>query len=215
MSADPHAGQPVLSRGRPLGEGLAVVIAVHGRNAGPANILELEGPLHHPDVTWLAPAAGGGTWYPFSFMAETARNEPGITSGLAAVHRVVQDVVGKGIPRDRIILLGFSQGACLAGTYAVRHAARYGGVLLYSGGLIGPPGTPWGFSGTFGGTPVFLGCSDVDAHVPATRVHESAEVFRKMGASVTERIYPGMGHLVNDEELAIGRELLGKVAATS
>jgi predicted esterase len=131
------------------------------------------------------------------------------------VDRVVREVVGKGVPRERIILLGFSQGACLAGTYAVRHAAQYGGVLLYSGGLIGPPGATWEFPGSFGGTPVFLGCSDVDAHVPASRVHESAEVFRRMGASVTERIYPGMGHLVNDEELAIGRELFGKVAATS
>lgn len=215
MSADPHAGQPVLARGRSLAEGRAAVIAVHGRNAGPANILELEGPLRHSDVAWLAPAAAGGTWYPFSFMAETGRNEPGITSGLAAVDRVVQAVVRQGIPRERVVLLGFSQGACLAGTYAVRHATRFGGVVLYSGGLIGPPGITWNLPGSFGGSPVFLGCSDVDAHVPVERVRESAEVFRRMGAEVTERIYPGMGHLVNEEELAFGRELLGRVAATS
>jgi len=215
MSAEPHADQPVLSRGRPLGQGRATVIAVHGRNAGPANILELESPLHHPDVTWLAPAAAGGTWYPFSFMADTEENEPGITSGLAAIDRVVAEVVAKGIPRERIVLLGFSQGACLAGTWAVRHAGRFGGVLLYSGGLIGPPGTTWNLPGMFGGTPVFLGCSDVDAHVPLERVRESAEVFRRMGALVTERISPGMGHQINEEELAFGRELLDRVAATS
>jgi predicted esterase len=100
-------------------------------------------------------------------MAPTESNEPGITSGLAAIHRVVEMVAGKGIPRSRIILLGFSQGACLASTYAARNAERFGGVVVYSGGLIGPPGTIWDFEGNFAGTPVFLGCSDVDAHVPA------------------------------------------------
>jgi predicted esterase len=125
---------------------------------------------------------------------------------------VVEQVVGKGIPTSRIMLLGFSQGACLASTYAVRHAARYGGVIGYSGGLIGPPGTAWEFDGKFEGAPVFLGCSDVDAHVPAGRVRESAAVFRSMGAEVTERIYPGMGHLVNEDELKFTRELMTRLA---
>ena len=208
MSADPHAGQPVLTRGRPLGQGRAAMIMVHGRGAGPENILELAAPLFHPDFSYLAPAAEGGTWYPFSFMADTEKNEPGITSGLAAIDRLVDEVVGKGVPRSRIVLLGFSQGACLVSSYAVRHAARFGGVIVYSGGLIGPPGTAWSFPGNFEGTPVFLGCSDVDAHVPAARVRESTEVFRRMGAEVTERIYPGMGHLVNQEELEFTRQLL-------
>ena len=212
MSADPHAGQPVLTGGRPLGEGRAAMIMIHGRNAGPENILELAARFSHPEFTYLAPAAAEGTWYPFSFMMETRRNEPGITSGLAAIDRVVEQVVGKGIPRRRIVLLGFSQGACLASTYAVRHAARFGGVVVYSGGLIGPPGTAWEFEGRFEGTPVFLGCSDVDAHVPAARVRESAEVFRRMGADVTERIYPGMGHLVNEEEIEFTRGLLRRAA---
>jgi predicted esterase len=213
VSADPHAGQPVETRGRPLGEGRAAMIMIHGRGAGPANILDLAVALSHPEFTYLAPAAAGGTWYPYSFMADTARNEPGITSGLAAIHRLVGQVTGKGIPRSRIILLGFSQGACLAGTYAVRHAAPFGAVIVYSGGLIGPPGTAWNFGGTFAGAPVFLGCSDVDPHVPAGRVQESAEVFRRMGAEVTKRIYPGMGHLVNEDEIGFTRALLGRVAA--
>ena len=213
MSGDPHGGQPVLTRGRPLGEGRAAMVMIHGRNAGPANILDLATPLEHPEFTYLAPAAGGGTWYPNSFMAATESNEPGITSGLAAIHRVVEMVAGKGIPRSRITLLGFSQGACLASTYAARNAERFGGVIVYSGGLIGPPGTIWEFEGNFAGTPVFLGCSDVDAHVPAARVRESADVFRRMGAEVTERIYPAMGHLVNLDELNFARTLMAGVAA--
>jgi predicted esterase len=212
---DPHGGQPVESRGKPLGSGRAVMIMIHGRNAGPASILELATALPHPEFTYLAPAAAGGTWYPFSFMVETEKNEPGIGSGLAAIDRLVNEVVGKGIPRSRIVLLGFSQGACLASTYAVRHAARFGGVIVFSGGLIGPPGTTWDFPGNFEGTPVLLGCSDVDAHVPAARVRESAEVFHRMGAEVTERIYPGMGHLVNENEIEFTRGLLTSVAATA
>lgn len=188
------------------------MIMVHGRGAGPENILELGTALPHPEFTYLAPAAAGGTWYPFSFMAQTSQNEPGITSGLATIDRLVTEVVGQGTPRSRIVLLGFSQGACLAGTYAVRHATRFGGVIVYSGGLIGPAGTAWDFPGNFESTPVFFGCSDVDAHVPAARVHQSAEVFRRMGAAVTERIYPGMGHLVNEDEIEFARGLLSSVA---
>ena len=211
MSADPHAGQPVLVRGRPLGEGRAAMIMLHGRGAGPENILELATPLAHPEFTYLAPSAQGGTWYPYSFMTETEKNEPGISSGLAAIHRLVGEVLGKGVPLERIVLLGFSQGACLATTYAARHATRFGGVIGLSGGLIGPPGTVWDFSGSFDRAPVFLGCSDVDAHVPEARVQESAEVFRRMGAEVTARIYAGMGHLVNVDELEFTRELMARV----
>lgn len=211
MNDDPHAGQPVLTQGRPLGEGRAAMIMIHGRGAGPANILDLATPLQHPDFTYLAPAAGGKTWYPFSFMAPTEQNEPGISSGLAAIDRVVEQVVGKGIPKNRIGLLGFSQGACLASTYAVRHAERFGAVIVFTGGLIGPPGTVWNDEGKFEGTPVFLGCSDVDAHVPLARVRESSEVFRRMGAQVTERIYPGMGHLVNEDEIAFTRNLMSGI----
>lgn len=207
----PHAGEPLATAGVPLGESPAVVIMVHGRNAGPANILDLVPRLGRTDVTYLAPAAAGRTWYPLSFMAEREKNEPGVSSGLWVLERLVEDVVARGITHDRIIMLGFSQGACLTSEFVVEHAARYGGVILYSGGLIGAPGSTWDYPGSFDGTPIFLGCSDVDAHVPKTRVDESAAVFTRMGATVTERIYPGMGHLVNDDEIVFTRGVLDAV----
>ena len=208
----PHAGQPLASAGAPLGNSPVVMIMVHGRNAAPQNILSFVPALAHPDITYLAPAAAGGTWYPLSFMAEKEKNEPALSSALWVLEQLVRHVVDAGIRKDRIVLLGFSQGACLTSEFAASHADRYGGVVLYSGGLIGPPGTTWSYSGSFGGTPVFLGCSDVDAHVPKTRVDESAAVFQRMGAVVTERIFPGMGHLVNEDELAFTRTLLDGIS---
>jgi predicted esterase len=207
----PHGGEPLAAAGAPLGESPAVAIMVHGRNAAPANILDLVPRFERPDFTYLAPAAAGRTWYPLSFMAERAQNEPGISSGLWVLEQLVAQVVARGIPKPRILLLGFSQGACLTAEFAVEHADRYGGVILYSGGVIGAPGTTWTYPGSFGGTPVFLGCSDVDAHVPKTRVDESAALFTRMGATVTERIYPGMGHFVNDDEIAFTRALMNAV----
>lgn len=191
------------------------MLLLHGRNAGPRNILDLAGQLPHPDFTFLAPAAADHTWYPFSFLSEIERNEPGLSSALGVVDQLVRDVEAQGVPRRRIMLLGFSQGGCLAAEYAVRHASRFGGVVVLSGGLIGPPGTRWDYPGTFADSPVFLGCSDVDAHVPKTRVDESAQVFERMGAVVTERIYSGLGHQVNDDELGMVRELMGVVAAVT
>lgn len=208
----PHEGQAVLSAGPGLESSTAAMIMIHGRNAGPENILELAGLLRHPGFTYLAPAAAGGSWYPFSFLAETARNEPGLSSGLSVIDRLIRTVEGKGIPRSRVVLLGFSQGACLSSEFAVRHAGRFGGIVVLSGGLIGPPGTRWEAPGSFEGTPIFLGCSDVDSHVPKARVDESAAVFSRMGATVTERIYPGMGHQVNEDELEFVRELEARVA---
>ena len=207
----PHAGEPMAVAGTPLGKSPAVAIMVHGRNAGPQNILDLVPRFERPDFTYLAPAAAGRTWYPLSFMAEREKNEPGISSGLGVLEHLVAEVVARGIPKTRIVLLGFSQGACLSAEFAVEHADRYGGVMLYSGGVIGAPGTTWEYPGSFGGTPVFLGCSDVDAHVPKTRVDESAALFTRMGATVTERIFPGMGHLVNDDEIAFTRDLMAEV----
>jgi len=205
---DPHAGQPVVSAGPPVGRGRAVAIMVHGRNAEPANILSLVPALDRPDITYLAPAAANRTWYPLSFLAPIEQNEPYLTSALAAIARVVQDVVTRGVARNRIVLLGFSQGACLSAEFAIRHPARYGGIVLFSGGAIGPPGTTWNSNGSFGQTPVFLGCSDVDAHVPKWRVEETADVFGRMSADVTLRIYPGMGHLVIDDETAHAQRVL-------
>jgi phospholipase/carboxylesterase/glyoxalase family protein len=207
---EPHGGQPVAHAGQPLGRA-AVVIMVHGRNAAPANILDLVPRLERPDVTYLAPAAAGGTWYPNSFLAEIASNEPGISSGIEALASLVARAEAAGVERRRIVLLGFSQGACLTSEFSARHASRFGGLVIFSGGLIGPPETPRNYAGSFDGTPVFLGCSDRDAHVPAWRVRESAAVFERMGAHVTTRIYPAMGHLVNDDEIAHAQGIIDRV----
>lgn len=212
MSATgPHAGQPVIAAGRPLTESRTVLIMVHGRNASPQSILELCDVLDRPAFTYLAPAAAGNAWYPYSFMEDTAKNEPFLTSALSVLEQLTGDVVAAGIMRENVVLLGFSQGACLAGEFSVRHAARYGGVIMYSGGLIGPAGTTWNERGSLDGTPVFLGCSDVDAHVPVKRLHESTSVFRRMGAEVTERIYPGMAHTVNADEIRFTQALMDQV----
>jgi predicted esterase len=210
-SPTPHGGAPIIVEGRPLGEGRVAVIMVHGRGAGPKNILELAPALQLDDATYLAPAASHGTWYPQSFLAPIEQNEPGITSGIAVIHGLIDEAIAAGVPHERIVLLGFSQGACLAATAAQRRPARYGAVIAFSGGLIGPPGTVWVEQGSFGGTPVFLGCSDVDGHIPAERVRDTAAVFERMGATVTMRLYPGMGHLVSEDEISFVRELLNGV----
>lgn len=203
----PHEGQPVVEAGAPLGTA-PVVILVHGRNSAPANILDLARRFERPALTYLAPAAANRTWYPQSFLAPIAENEPGVSSGIAVVAGLVARAEAAGVPRHRIVVGGFSQGACLTSEFAVRHPARYGGLLIFSGGAIGAPGTTWTTDGNFSGTPVFLGCSDIDAHVPETRVRETADVFTRLGANVTLRIYPGMGHLVNDEEIALAQAVL-------
>ena len=186
---------------------------VHGRHAAPSDMLDLVPRIDQPGFAYLAPAAARGTWYPYNFMDERERNEPGLSSGLSVLAHLMAQVQTAGISKDRIVLLGFSQGACLTAEFAVRHADRFGAVILYTGGLIGPEGTVWEYPGSFDGTPVFLGCSDVDRHVPRARVDESAAVFARMGADVTERIYPGMGHFVNDDEIAFTRSLLRKLVA--
>ena len=212
-AVEPHAGQPVARAGVPLEKARAAGIMIHGRGAGPRNILDLVPLIGHPGVAYIAPAASGATWYPKSFMAPIAENEPGISSGIGVVHGLIDEIVGAGIPTERLVLLGFSQGACLTCSAAHRRPDRYGGVIAFSGGLIGPPGTTWSEQGDFGSTPVFFGCSDVDAHVPEPRVRESAAVFERMGATVTTRIYPGMGHLVNDDEAAFAHDLLAQLTA--
>lgn len=209
----PHAGQPVLHRGTPLAEARAAVILVHGRGASAASILSLVDVLEHAGFAYLAPDANGGAWYPYGFMAPTERNEPGITSALSMVHGLIDQVLAAGIPQERIVLLGFSQGACLASTAAQRRPGRYGGVIAYSGGLIGPEGTAWSAEGDFAGTPVFLGCSDVDPHIPESRVRETAAHFEGMGADVTMRIYPGIPHTVIHDEISFTNGLLSSLTA--
>ena len=211
-SQHPHENQPVKTAGKRLAEVQAAMILLHGRGATAASILMLAQEMQQPAFAYLAPQAAGYTWYPQSFMAPIEQNEPHLSSALALVDDVLARAAAEGVPRERTILLGFSQGACLATEYAARHAGRYGGVVAFSGGLIGPPGTPRDYDGDFDGTPFFFGCSDVDPHIPEERVHESADVVEGMGAAVTTRIYPGMGHTVNQDELEAVRQMMAALA---
>jgi predicted esterase len=207
-ASGPHDGQPVLRRGPAPAQARAAVILVHGRGDSAAGILGLADEFPLADVLWVAPHAAGSSWYPYSFLTPLERNEPSLSSALSVIGSLVQSLASEGLGADRIVLMGFSQGACLAQEFAARNARRYRAVVGLSGGLIGPPGTPRDYAGSLAGTPVFLGCSDVDPHIPVTRVHESAEVFRAMGASVDERIYPRMGHTVNADEIGAVAKLL-------
>lgn len=197
----PHDGQPVAATGAPLAHAEAAVILVHGRGATARGILELAREIDHDGVAYLAPQAAGNTWYPDSFLAPVERNEPGRTSGLELIGSTLTDAVDAGVAHGRVGLLGFSQGACLASEYVARHPRRYGGLAALSGGLIGESIDPTSYAGDLDGTPVFLGCSDRDPHIPARRVHETAAVFERLGGDVTTRLYPGMGHGINEDEL--------------
>ncbi len=214
MTTGPHQGQRVVAAGAPLEQARGAVVMVHGRGASPESILTLVQPLARPEFAYLAPAAAGGTWYPNGFMTPIPGNEPGITSGLRAIADVLGMLQVSGIPPERTVLLGFSQGACLSLEYAARNARRYGGVATLSGGLIGPDGTPRDYAGSLHGTPVFLGCSDVDFHIPRERVEFSAGVIAGLGGDVTLRLYPGMGHLVNEDEIAHVQAMLDGIAGS-
>ena len=205
---DPHRGQPVLTAGPAPGQARLAVILIHGRGASAEDILSLARELHLDDVAYLAPQAAGRSWYPSSFLSPIPQNEPGITSGLAVIDGLLEELAGQGLGHERVALMGFSQGACLSLEFAARNARRYAGIAGLSGGLIGPPGTPRDYPGSCDGMPVFLGCSDVDAHIPLARVHESADVFRRLGANVDERIYRQMGHTVNRDEIDAVRAML-------
>lgn len=203
-----HQGQPIAHAGQRLDQAQAALILLHGRGATAASILLLAEELYHPAYAYVAPQAANNTWYPYTFLAPMAQNEPWLSSALARVGEVVATVEAAGIPAERIALGGFSQGACLASEFMARNARRYGGLLAFSGGLIGPPGTPRTYTGSLDGTPVFLGCSDVDPHIPKARVEETAAVFEELGAQVTMRLYPGMGHTINADEITHARTLL-------
>jgi phospholipase/carboxylesterase len=202
----PHQGQPLATAGEPLEEADAAMILVHGRGATARSILQLGREVQQPGLALLAPQAAGNTWYPNSFLVPVERNEPGRSSGLQAITEAVDAAAGAGLTRDRILLLGFSQGGCLASEFVARNPTRYGGLAALSGGLIGESIDPDEYEGALEATPVFLGCSDVDPHIPAERVRETAAVFKRLGGDVTTRLYEGMGHGVNEDELAMVSE---------
>lgn len=203
-----HQDQPVLTAGKRLPEADGAMILIHGRGGSARDILLLAEELYHPGLCYLAPQAADNTWYPNRFMEPIEVNEPWLSSALEKVAELLREVEQTGIPVERVLLAGFSQGACLAAEFAVRNAKRYGGLLLFSGGLIGPPGSKWDYPGDFGGMPVFSGCSDQDPYIPLGRVEETARVLSRMGAEVELQIYPQMGHMVNQDELRRAVEIV-------
>ena len=208
MPTDPHAAQPVLTAGAPLAQAPGALILLHGRGADAADILSLARELGRPDLAYLAPQAAGSAWYPNRFLMPAASNEPWLSSALAKVGAVVAQVQAAGLPAERTFLLGFSQGACLALETAARQPIRYGGVFGLSGALIENGDQPHEYTGDLAGAPVFLGCSDVDPHIPVERVQRSAGLFESLGAAVTLRLYRNMDHTVNRDELRFIRGVL-------
>lgn len=207
----PHQGQKIYTTGKPLNEAKAAMILIHGRGATAPSILELAGLLHHPEMAYLAPQAANSTWYPYSFLSPIQQNEPGISSGLQVIGDLIAKIEEAGIKRNKIIIAGFSQGACLSSEYIARNPDKYGGLLAFSGGVIGPPEMERNDSGDLQETPVFLGCSDMDPHIPLQRVEETADVFNKLNAKVNKQIYPRMGHTIIDDEINEAMKIVGSL----
>lgn len=212
MKDDPHGVSEEVWFGPSLEEAESAVVLIHGRGDSSRGILALAPELQAPRTTFLAPQAEGLSWYPNSFLTEIELNEPWLSSALDRVQAAVTTVAAV-IPEERVVLMGFSQGACLALEFAARNTRRYGALIAFSGGLIGPDDTSRDYSGSLEGTPAFLGCSDVDAHIPVGRVHESAHVLDGLGGEVEERIYPGMGHTINGDEIAWASSMLTSISA--
>jgi phospholipase/carboxylesterase len=200
-----HEGQPLARRGPSVEDARAVCVLLHGRGRDPDDVLSLAERIGDPEVAWVAPAAADHSWWPGSFLAPFAENEPWLSSALGAVDALLHSLA---VDRSRVVLGGFSQGACLASEYALRNPGRYGGLLLYTGGFCGPRGTVPPRIGSFEETPVYMGTSDPDGWVPLWRVQETSSVLSALGAVVEVDVFEGMDHLVNDAEIAAGRALL-------
>jgi phospholipase/carboxylesterase len=188
----------------------SALIMIHGRGASAEDILSLSGSLNIEKYLLAAPEATGNSWYPKSFLAPQKENEPWLSSALDLVHKAVLNITARGISEKNIYFLGFSQGACLTLEYVARNAKRYGGIVAFTGGLIGDQINKSLYTGDFEMTPVFFGSSNPDMHVPVERVHVSADIFKKMGADTTEKIYPNMGHTINQDEINKANTLIFK-----
>ena len=207
----PHQNSNVVTQGLPPGDAELAMIMIHGRGASAESIITLANEFDTGNIHYRAPQASQHTWYPYSFLQPTERNQPGLSSGLQVIFDLISDLEKEGISKEKIVLLGFSQGACLATEFVARHPAKYGGLVALSGGLIGESVQPENYEGDLDGTPYFVGCSDVDPHIPIERVDESIDVMKKLGADVTKKIYPGMGHTVNQDEIDHIKKLLQTV----
>ena len=208
MKADPHGDRPVLHRGSALEDAAGAVILLHGRGASASDILGLADEMYYPQLAYVAPQAAGHTWYPNSFLAPLAENEPWLSSALKKIKDIVDSIVSSDVPLKKIVVAGFSQGACLSTEFVARHAGQYGGLIAFTGGLIGPPGTRFQYAGSLAGMQAFLGAGDPDPHVPWKRVEASASVLSEMGANVTLRRYPGMPHAISEDEIKSARPII-------
>ena len=204
----PHENQPVYSSGVKLNDASAVMILLHGRGASAEDILSLSTHLGYPGLAFLAPQAEGYTWYPNRFIFPVEHNEPYLSDALKVIEDLVKQAEAQGIPNQKIFIGGFSQGACLASEYVIRNPKRYGGLIVFSGGYIGPLDMQRQPEGDLSGMPVFLGCSDVDPHIPLQRVKETTSLLTAMGARVAEKIYINMGHTINDDEVQQARAII-------
>ena len=183
---------------------------IHGRGGSAEDILPLASHLQVKDFALLTPQAANHTWYPFSFLAPPSQNEPWLSSALSLLKEVVSEVMVQGIAADNIYFLGFSQGACLTLEFVTRNAKKYGGVAAFTGGLIGDKIYTENYKGDFNGTPVFIGSSNPDAHVPVERVYATTNILKNMKADVTEKIYNNMGHTINQDEIELANKLIFK-----
>lgn len=207
----PHQNQQIVTGGFDAARAKAAMILIHGRGATADSILSLADEFHETGIYYIAPQAAQYQWYPYSFLAPVEKNEPGLSSGLQVLFDLICDLREKGFPKEKIMILGFSQGACLAAEFVARHPGKYGAVFVLSGGLIGDTVSADNYSGSLDETPLFMGCSDVDPHIPVERVHKSAEILSEMGADVTKKIYPGMLHTVNMDEIDQVRKIIAEV----
>jgi len=208
---DPHRHQPVLQRGAAFNAATGAIVLLHGRGASAEDILGLAQEFDLPELAYLAPEAAEHTWYPYSFLSPIQQNQPWLDSALNLVAETLQRAITAGIERSKIAIVGFSQGACLATEFVARNAARYGGLVAFTGGLIGPPGARFVYSGELSGTACFLGAGDRDPHVPWKRVEETASVLSGLGAVVTLRRYPGLPHTINEDEIDHAKTILRRL----
>jgi phospholipase/carboxylesterase len=198
----------IVTEGKKLSATSKVLIMLHGRGANPSDILSLATHLNVKDFSLFAPQATNNTWYPFSFLAPPSQYEPWLTTALAFIKVLLDDIYSKGVPSENIYFTGFSQGACLTLEFVTRNANKYGGVAAFTGGLIGDKIYKENYQGDFQGTPVFIGTSDPDPHVPVERVHATVNILREMNAVVTEKVYANMGHTITEDEIAIVNEIV-------
>ena len=210
MTENIHCGQPIIQFGIELADAEMIVILLHGRDATAESMLPVARELQMDGVSFLVPQAALNRWYPNTAFGPLEANEPDLSSALDIVDSLVKEAHDRGFSDEQIAYGGFSQGACLASEYVARNARKYADLFVFSGALIGPKGTPRNYPGYFDGMPVFIGGSDVDSWVAHDLLNDTASVFKKMGANVDFRIYPGMGHTVNQDEIDAVRALLVK-----